>query len=158
MLHDMLHGKPRAPAPESILTTLADPMNVPKTILLVDGDVKVRSICRRVLHESGFGVLEAASGAEAVFLAEQFFYPIQLLVCDFVMPKMTGVELADRLGMSHPETAVLLMFSPQDGAVLVKARTDKPSAFLQKPFSPDALLRKVREVIRDDADDDTVYS
>ncbi len=157
MLRDMLLGKPRAPAPESTLTTLTDAMNGARTILLVDGDVKVRSLCRRVLQENGFGVLDAASGAEAVFLAEQFFYPIQLLVCDFAMPKMTGVELANRLGMSHPESGVLLMFSPQDGAVVVKAKTDKPSALLQKPFSPDALLRKVRAVLHDD-DDDTVYS
>jgi CheY-like chemotaxis protein len=126
---------------------LDDPDENSRTVLLVEDESMVRSIFRRILQENGYFVLEAATGAEALFLAEQFSYPIDLLVTDIAMPKMNGLELSRKLAALHPETRTLFLSGYLEGALPGGKAPDKGSAFLQKPFKTHTLVQKVREVM-----------
>lgn len=126
---------------------LDDPDDNSRTVLLVEDESMVRSIFRRILQENGYFVLEAATGAEALFLAEQFSYPIDLLVTDIAMPKMNGLELSRKLAALHPETRTLFLSGYLEGALPGGKAPDKSCAFLQKPFKTHTLVQKVREVM-----------
>ncbi len=118
-----------------------------ETLLLVEDDERTRSLMRRVLEAKGYGVLEAAEPRDA--LARSAHYPgrIDLLVSDVVMPEMTGGELADRLTGLRPGLRVLLL-SGHSGEVLVRyGVVPERYDFLQKPFAPTDLTRKVRDVL-----------
>lgn len=128
-------------------------VKVPKgmeTVLLVEDEDSLRSLVRLVLQSSGYLVLEARDGREAVRLAQQHPGPIHLLVTDLVMPGMSGRQLAELLAQAKPHMRILFMSGYTDEAVhgVVEAGV----AFLQKPFNPMELARKVREVL--DAEED----
>ena len=118
-----------------------------ETLLLVEDEDAVRALVRNVLREKGYRVLEASRGEEALELAEQYGGPIDLLVTDVVMPQMNGRELARRLANLLPQIKVLYISGYADNAVWYQGGLDSGGAFLQKPFSPEALARKVREVL-----------
>jgi PAS domain S-box-containing protein len=118
-----------------------------ETLLLVEDEDAVRALVRNVLREKGYRILEASRGEEALELAEQFGGPIDLLVTDVVMPQMNGRELARRLTTLLPRIKVLYISGYADNAVWYQGGLDSGGAFLQKPFSPEALARKVREVL-----------
>jgi CheY-like chemotaxis protein len=118
-----------------------------ETLLLVEDEAAVRALVRNVLKEKGYRVLEASRGEEALELAEQYWGPIDLLVTDVVMPQMSGRELARRLVNLHREIKVLYISGYADNAVWYQGGLDSGVAFLQKPFSPEVLARKVREVL-----------
>jgi two-component system, cell cycle sensor histidine kinase and response regulator CckA len=118
-----------------------------ETVLLVEDEEAVRAVARRILRRRGYRVLEARSPGEAVQLAETDPSPIHLLLSDVVMPHMGGVELARRIGAMRPELKVLWMSGYTDEAVIHHGLVDASVAFIQKPFSPDALAKKVREVL-----------
>jgi len=118
-----------------------------ETILLVEDDVGIRRLVRQVLAERGYWVLEAIHGKHAIEIGEQHTVPIHLLVTDVVMPGMSGRELAERLKLSRPNMKVLFMSGYTDKAIVHHGELDPGTAFLQKPFTPDALARKVREVL-----------
>lgn len=118
-----------------------------ETLLLVEDEDAVRLLVRSVLEEKGYRVLEARGGEEALKLSEQCGGPIELLVTDVVMPQMSGPELAGRLAKSRPQIKVLYISGYTDSAVLNQGVLDSGAALLQKPFSPQALARKVREVL-----------
>jgi PAS domain S-box-containing protein len=118
-----------------------------ETLLLVEDEDSVRELVRNVLRESGYRVLEASRGAEALELSELFAGRIDLLVTDVVMPGMSGRELARRLVSSRPQIKVLYISGYADNAVWYPGGLDAGGAFLQKPFSPEALARKVREAL-----------
>jgi len=118
-----------------------------ETLLLVEDEDAVRALVRNVLREKGYRILEASRGEEALELAEQYGGPIDLLVTDVVMPQMNGRELARRLITLLPQIKVLYISGYADSAVWHQAGLDSGGAFLQKPFSPEALARKVREVL-----------
>jgi CheY-like chemotaxis protein len=118
-----------------------------ETILLVEDEDAVRALVRNVLREKGYRVLEASRGEEALELSELYSGQIDLLVTDVVMPKMSGRELARRLVNLRPHIKVLYISGYADDVVWYQGGLDSGGAFLQKPFSPEALAGKVREVL-----------
>ncbi len=119
-----------------------------ETILLVEDDALVRKVARAILDRAGYVVLEASTGSEALTLAEQHPATIHLLLTDVVMPRMSGPELADRLRVRHPATKALFMSGYTDRSIVHQGLLDSGVAFLQKPLTPDNLLRRIREVLR----------
>jgi PAS domain S-box-containing protein len=118
-----------------------------ETLLLVEDEEAVRTLVRNVLRKKGYRVLEASQGEEALEFSELYRGRIDLLVTDVVMPQMNGRELARRLVKSRPEIKVLYISGYADNAVWSEGGLDSNGAFLQKPFSPEALARTVREVL-----------
>jgi two-component system cell cycle sensor histidine kinase/response regulator CckA len=96
---------------------------------------------------SGYKVLDAGSGAESIRIVEAYTGPIDLLVTDVVMPGMSGREVAEALRKRHPELKVLYASGYTDDAVVRHGIVEATDAFLQKPFTPLSLARKVRSVL-----------
>jgi PAS domain S-box-containing protein len=119
-----------------------------ETVLVVEDEEGVRSLVCQTLTSHGYKVLEAAGAAQALTIAEQHTEPIHLLLTDVVMPQTGGRELAKRLStLLHPETKVLYMSGYTDDAIVRHGVLEADTFFLQKPFGPSTLLRKVREVL-----------
>ena len=116
-----------------------------ETILLVDDEPPVRRVTERVLTRWGYQVLTAASGAEALALAEHHRGRIDLLISDLSMPEMNGHELAVALRARRPEISVLFLSGQSPGSASATPGSDEP--FLQKPFTVEELTAKVREVL-----------
>jgi len=118
-----------------------------ETILLVEDEEDLREVVRESLQVFGFTLLEARHGGEAVLIAERHPGPIHLLVTDVIMPTMNGAELARRLAPLRPEMDVLYVSGYTDEAIVHHGVLEPGTAFLQKPFSPEQIVRKVREVL-----------
>jgi PAS domain S-box-containing protein len=118
-----------------------------ETVLLVEDDPQVRSLAGQILRENGYRVLEASDGREACGMTDTHPEPIKLLVTDVVMPRMSGRELAERLTASLPGLRVLYMSGYTDSAIAHHGVLDAEKVLLQKPFTEDALVRKVRDVL-----------
>lgn len=134
----------------------APPPPLPKTdsfetILVVEDEEVVRDLVCAVLMEEGYHVLCAASGSEALRMAEEFDGPIHLLVSDVIMPQMNGPEVTARLHQTRPETKVLYVSGYSDKDIDRDNVMDESFDLLQKPFTPQALARKVHSVIREGA-------
>ncbi len=119
----------------------------PATILLVEDEAPVRKLIQTLLHKQGHTVLEASCGAEALVLCEQHPGAIQLLITDVVMPHFSGHKLAALLAPCHPGLRVLFMSGYNDQVLDQHGALDPQTAFLPKPFLPDALLAKVCEAL-----------
>jgi PAS domain S-box-containing protein len=119
-----------------------------ETILLVEDEAVVREMVGMVLRELGYKVHEAANGEEALLVIERNGKQnIDLLITDLVMPRMGGKELASRMQVSHPKTKILFI-SGYTGELVVRQGELAPDTdFLQKPFVPSVLARKVREIL-----------
>ena len=119
-----------------------------ETVLLVEDEPLVRGLAIRVLRGHGYNVLEAANGIEALnVFQEHAGEKIHLLLTDVVMPQMGGKELADRLKTHRPGIKVLFTSGYTDQAIVQRGLLNLDFAFLEKPFSPSGLVRKVREVL-----------
>ena len=119
-----------------------------ETILLVEDEDGVRSLIRHLLQQSGYAVLEAADGAEALQVCKGHREHIHLLLTDVVTPGALGVrQLAEEVCTRHPETRVLYVSGYTEDAVLRRGIASDEVAFLEKPFSALALVQKVREVL-----------
>ncbi|MEO8199968.1 MAG: PAS domain S-box protein [Gemmatimonadota bacterium] len=116
-----------------------------ETILLVEDEVAVRRLARRVLRQQGYVVIEASSGREALRLAAEHPSQLDLLLTDVVMPGMSGPELAEQLRKEQPSLRVLYMSGYADEALGHHGVLRDGLAFLQKPFSPQDLTRRIRE-------------
>ncbi|MFO7180760.1 MAG: ATP-binding protein, partial [Pseudomonadota bacterium] len=118
-----------------------------ETVLLVEDEDLVRVATTRVLERNGYGVLAAASPSDAVALVERHSGPIHALITDVVMPQMNGRELARRVLARRPGLRVVYVSGYADDAMVDSALLDAEAVFLQKPFTPEALLRTLREVL-----------
>ncbi|HVA01863.1 MAG TPA: response regulator [Terriglobia bacterium] len=118
-----------------------------ETILVVEDNEAVRRLVRGILEARGYTLLEAGGGEEALKMIESHAGPIHLLLTDIVMPRVNGPELAARLAPLHPEVKVLYMSGYTDNAIVHHGILDSGTHFLQKPFTPETLARRVREVL-----------
>ena len=123
------------------------PLRGSETILLTEDEESVRSLARHILEEGGYTVLEASSGSEAMRICEKQGPTIDMLVTDVVMPRMSGLELVNQLAERWPEIKVLYMSGYTDDAVINYGIRHDATHFLQKPFDPEELALKVREVL-----------
>ena len=118
-----------------------------ETILLVEDEPSLRAMMGMVLSGNGYRVLEAGNGQDALALLGKHQGPIHLLVTDVVMPEMGGRELARRFAFLYPKARVMYLSGYTEDAVIRQGVLDANMPFLQKPFSAEALAKKVREVL-----------
>src|SRR5882762_1005801 len=118
-----------------------------ETVLVVEDVAAVRAVTRRMLERYGYSVLEAADGEAAIRLAAKFGQPIHLLITDVVMPNLGGRDLAAVFEKTYPDTKVLFMSGYTDDAIVRHGILQEDIAYLQKPFTPESLARKVRAVL-----------
>ncbi len=133
---------PVAPSPASPVSVRGS-----ETVLVVEDEEVIRHLVRKVLQANGYTVLVAANGRDAEQVAGQHGGPIHLLVTDVVMPGMNGREVAQRLAGARAGIKVLYLSGYTDDAIVHHGVLEPGVAFLQKPFTPAVLGRKVREVL-----------
>ncbi len=138
-------------AEEASGTDIKDiPVKMPKgteTILLVEDEEMVRNLSRTILEECGYIVIEAMNGVEALEVCEKGDCEFHLLMTDVVMPKMGGRELADLLKEKLPDLQILFTSGYTDDAVVRNGVIEPGTNFIQKPFTPDLLAKKIRELL-----------
>jgi len=140
---------PRVDAPAEGVKA-AGSVSVPRgteTVLLVEDAAAVRAVAKQVLQRQGYTVLEAPHGEAALHLAQKHRGPIHLLLTDVVMPVLSGRRLAEQLAPLRPDMKVLYASGYTDDSVVRHGILESGTAYLQKPFTPDSLARKVREVL-----------
>jgi two-component system, cell cycle sensor histidine kinase and response regulator CckA len=119
-----------------------------ETILLAEDSASLREMAREYLESVGYTVLEAATGKDALDQAKSFAGTIQLLLTDVVMPGMSGPELAHQIGCLRPGIKIIFTSGYTDDAIIRQGVLDPAIAFIQKPYRPKALARKIREVLK----------
>ena len=128
-------------------TAVPQPLRGTETILVAEDDDVLRPLVRELLTRLGYTVLAAANADAALAVAREHSGPIRLLLSDVVMPGASGRELARRLAEARPDTRVLYTSGYTDDAIVHHGMLEPGLNYLQKPFTPDALARKVRDVI-----------
>jgi len=120
-----------------------------ETVLLVEDDEQVRAMGAALLRRNGYTVLDAKDGPDALLRSAEHQAPIHLLLTDVVMPRMSGSEVPGRLAPSRPEMKVLYVSGYAEGTIVHHGILDPGIAYLEKPLTPNTLLRKLREVLDD---------
>jgi CheY-like chemotaxis protein len=118
-----------------------------EAVLVVEDEEGVRTLARKILERDGYRVLEARNGAEAVSVVQQHQGKIDLMVTDVVMPGMSGRVLAANMVSRLPKLKVLYLSGYTDDAIVQHGILEREMYFLQKPFTADALSKKVRELL-----------
>jgi PAS domain S-box-containing protein len=118
-----------------------------ETVLLVEDEEQVRAIVANILRRQGYRVVVAQHPLEALRMSAELPDAVHLLLTDVVMPQMSGPELAKRLALARPSMRVLCMSGYTDDSIVRHGVIDSAMAFLQKPFTPASLTKKVREVL-----------
>jgi two-component system, cell cycle sensor histidine kinase and response regulator CckA len=131
-----------APAPEARTAPLGS-----ETILLVEDEEAVRHLLRDILLRYGYTVLEAENGPQAIAVCRAHSEPIHLVITDMVMPQMSGWEVADAVSALRPKARLIYMSGYIEHVVVEQRVLESGVAFLGKPFTPETLGRKVREVL-----------
>jgi two-component system, cell cycle sensor histidine kinase and response regulator CckA len=141
---------PRIPeSPETVSSPAASRQSLRgnETVLVVEDQDEVRKLATGILRKTGYSVLEAANGPDALAVAAGFTGSIDLLITDVLMPSMTGRELAQRLEQARPGLKLLYM-SGYSGDLIAREGVEAGTvAYLAKPFAPSELAAKVREVL-----------
>jgi len=122
-----------------------------ETILLVEDELAVRDLMRRILQSRGYEVLEAGGGKEALEVAARHCGTISLIVTDVIMPRLSGPDLARQINLLRPGIKVLYTSGYTGGPVGRLDILDPNAAFIHKPFTAEAFLRKVRETLDTEA-------
>jgi CheY-like chemotaxis protein len=137
------------PAQEEGEAPAAEPVQLRglETILLVEDEEAVRELLRKVLTRQGYTVLEARHGRDALMALERHRGAVHLVVTDIVMPEMGGRELADRLRADRPELKILFISGYTNDEIVRRGVSESDMDFIQKPFSSDDFLRRVREML-----------
>jgi CheY-like chemotaxis protein len=123
-----------------------------ETVLLAEDEAPVRAVARQTLERHGYRVLEAPSAEAALDVADRYSGPIHLLLTDVIMPGLSGRDLAVRLATLRPDVRVIYMSGYTDDAITRHGVLEPGFVFVQKPFTPDALARTVRDVLDRDAE------
>jgi CheY-like chemotaxis protein len=118
-----------------------------ETILIVEDEEGVRKVLVEMLSHQGYNVMVAGGGPDALALCDRHQGPLELLVTDVIMPKMSGRELADQLRRFRPDLKVLFVSGYTDTAIVHHGILEPGTLFLQKPFTPEQLSTKVREIL-----------
>src|SRR5664280_585417 len=118
-----------------------------ETVLVVEDEAAIRKLTNLILQKAGYTVLLAESPDAAEQIAGSYPGPIHLMLTDVVMPGMRGPALAERLLRLRPDLRVLYMSGYTDNAIAHHRFLDAGTEFLQKPFTPLALMQKIREVL-----------
>jgi signal transduction histidine kinase len=118
-----------------------------ETVLIVEDDPSMRALTARVLCEQGYTTLEASNGREALRIAGEYGGTIHLVLTDVVMPEMSGKALVSQIATPRPFPKVLFVSGYPNNALIHNGVLDDNVSFLEKPFTADALRRKVREVL-----------
>jgi CheY-like chemotaxis protein len=118
-----------------------------ETVLVVEDDPRVRGLVRTMLARSGYAVLVAAGGAEALEVARRHDHPIHVLLTDVVMPEMSGRELAERLVVTRPGLRVVYVSGYTNDVIARDDLRDPGTVFLEKPFTEEGLGRTIRRVL-----------
>jgi CheY-like chemotaxis protein len=127
-----------------------------ETILVVEDDSVIRNLVTMILQKGGYTVLKARNGKDALQICAETLAQIGLVLTDLVMPQMSGPELVHEIKSRIPEVKVLYTSGYADGSLMQDGNFDPEVPFIQKPFSPASLLRKVRQVLDGVADDAAV--
>jgi CheY-like chemotaxis protein len=131
-----------------VVRTAPESLNGDETVLLVEDEEVVRRLARKMLEPRGYTVLLASSAAEALrVIAESADRDIDLLITDVVMPGMSGRQLVEALARDRPRMRVIYMSGYTDDTIVNHGVLAAGVHFIQKPFTPDALARKVRQVL-----------
>jgi PAS domain S-box-containing protein len=141
---------PRVDAPIHEIKVEPAPQPMPhadETILLVEDEEVVRDLVGQVLHSTGYGILEATSGEQAVQISSAHPGPIHLLLADVVLPGISGPEVAAQLVSTRPEMRVIYMSGYAPETIMRYGISEQQRLFLQKPFTPATLLTHVREAL-----------
>ena len=142
-----LPSVPDAPDVQEARQALPENLRGTETVLLVEDEQAVRRAVRDILQRNGYRVLVASNAGEALLISEQHPGFIHLMLTDVVMPRMSGPDLVERLEPWHPEMKVLYVSGYTDDAIAQHGIPDPGVALLQKPFSVESLLQKVRQVL-----------
>jgi CheY-like chemotaxis protein len=116
-------------------------------VLLVEDNLDVRTLAHAILEQQGYSVLEAEDAAAAIRIADQYPGCVHLLITDVVMPKMNGPAMARAIRAHRPDAKVLYMSGYTDDAIVRHGVLEPGTPFLQKPFTPGTLARKIRQVL-----------